>query len=681
MRSDDISTVLSGLGALLWLVAGFLAGRLATAGPERGRRRRARLLLVLLVPAAVPVAVKLTNIGLRLLDGWWFAADGLIVVAPLLAGPLTAVAVHVLPRLWRLARVSGDDTRLDPVAVAEIQLVPFAILLAAYVGHIAQPASPYVGDVVASWLVLVLTGAALWYRQCHRQRTLGTRRSLLRRVWHAAAPVLTALVLLASAFAYLRSGSFPPEQASAAGHHTTDSGGGPVASDAHPTNIATLTGPSGPPDRSFTLVAARRQVRLSGGEVVDGMAFNGRVPGPELRVRRGELVNVRLVNKLPAAGVTIHWHGLDVPNAEDGVAGVTQNAVPPGRSHVYRFRADQVGTFWYHTHQEPFRSLRAGLFGALVVLPATGELPDAQADFTVLANTWAAPGGPRPAFGTSEGLRRRVVRPGTRVRLRLVNTDSHPTDEAQRRAFALSGTSFKVVAIDGTDLNRPTPLRDVRLRVPAGGRYDLSFVMPRSPVRLTDLTNPAGGEVFVPDAAGATNAAAIPRPALDAPAFDPLDYGTDRPTPFDENSVYDRSFEQVVDDGLGFANGRLDFVATINGERFPDVPTMVVSEGDLVKVTVVNLSHNEHPFHLHGHHVLVLSVNGRRSTGSPWWTDTFGVGRGEVVEVAFRAGNPGVWMDHCHNLEHAANGMALHLTYDNVRSPYLVGRRSGNIPE
>ncbi len=67
--------------------------------------------------------------------------------------------------------------------------------------------------------------------------------------------------------------------------------------------------------------------------------------------------------------MTIHWHGVDVPNAEDGVAGVTQNAVLPGESYTYRFRAEQVGTFWYHTHQVSSKEVRRGLFGVIVIEP------------------------------------------------------------------------------------------------------------------------------------------------------------------------------------------------------------------------------------------------------------------------------------------------------------------------
>ena len=87
-------------------------------------------------------------------------------------------------------------------------------------------------------------------------------------------------------------------------------------------------------------------------------------------MRQGDLVEVTLENEDIAQGVTIHWHGIDVPNAEDGVAGVTQDAVLPGERYVYRFRAEQVGTFWYHTHQASSKEVRRGLFGAIVIEPA-----------------------------------------------------------------------------------------------------------------------------------------------------------------------------------------------------------------------------------------------------------------------------------------------------------------------
>jgi FtsP/CotA-like multicopper oxidase with cupredoxin domain len=79
--------------------------------------------------------------------------------------------------------------------------------------------------------------------------------------------------------------------------------------------------------------------------------------------------------------------------------------------------------------------------------------------------------------------------------------------------------------------------------------------------------------------------------------------------------------------------------------------------------------------------VLVLSRNGEPSTGSPWWVDTLNVHSGDTFVVAFRADNPGIWMDHCHNLPHAAAGLTMHLAYIGLTTPFEIGDVSHNTPE
>jgi FtsP/CotA-like multicopper oxidase with cupredoxin domain len=133
---------------------------------------------------------------------------------------------------------------------------------------------------------------------------------------------------------------------------SADYGGGPHA--AHGGNsLDGFQGPrQGKPDFEATLVTRKATVRLRSGKEITAWRFNGRIPGPELRVRQGDLVAVTLVNEDIDSGVSIHWHGVDVPNREDGVSGVTQDALRPGERYTYRFRAEQVGTFWYPTHQD-----------------------------------------------------------------------------------------------------------------------------------------------------------------------------------------------------------------------------------------------------------------------------------------------------------------------------------------
>ncbi len=84
--------------------------------------------------------------------------------------------------------------------------------------------------------------------------------------------------------------------------------------------------------------------------------------------------------------------------------------------------------------------------------------------------------------------------------------------------------------------------------------------------------------------------------------------------------------------------------------------------------------------HLHGHHAVVLSRDGEPATGSPWWVDSLDVENGETMKVAFVADNPGVWMDHCHNLKHAAEGLVAHLMYSGVTVPYRLGDDTATSP-
>jgi FtsP/CotA-like multicopper oxidase with cupredoxin domain len=448
-----------------------------------------------------------------------------------------------------------------------------------------------------------------------------------------------------------------------------DHGGGAESHAHHPApgqgvSVAELHGPrEGEPDARFMLTAKHATIELASGRTVDALTFDGRSPGPELRVTQGDLVEVTLANEDISQGVTIHWHGVDVPNAEDGVAGVTQDAVGPGERYVYRFRAEQVGTFWYHTHQASSKEVRRGLFGALVIEPAVPT--ELDLDRVVIAHTFDG----IPTLDGNNGVDRLDLPAGARARLRLVNSDS------VLRRFALTGVPFQVLALDGTDLNEPGGLEDTVLEVAGGGRVDVAFTAPASPVWLMLVDTDAALALNPPATAVA------PVPTEDLPVFDPADYGEPVPTPFGAESDFDRSFELEIAQKLGFVHGRPGRQWAINGHIFPDVPTFAVEEGDLVEIRVVNDTDSHHPMHLHGHHVLVLEREGLPLSGSPWWSDTLNVAPGEEFRVAFRADNPGLWMDHCHNLSHAADGLTMHVAYAGVTTPFEVGGEHGNEPE
>ena len=161
---------------------------------------------------------------------------------------------------------------------------------------------------------------------------------------------------------------------------------------------------------------------------------------------------------------------------------------------------------------------------------------------------------------------------------------------------------------------------------------------------------------------------------------DLLSYGAPADLGFDPTQA-DRTFDYSIGKRPGFLDGRPGLWWTINGELFPDVPMYMVSEGDVVVFTIENNSDDTHPMHLHGHHAVVLAKDGVAATGSPWWVDSLEVGVGESYEIAFVADNPGLWMDHCHNLSHAAEGLVAHLMYTGVTSSYVVGGDDHNEPE
>ncbi|HKB21133.1 MAG TPA: multicopper oxidase family protein [Gaiellaceae bacterium] len=435
-----------------------------------------------------------------------------------------------------------------------------------------------------------------------------------------------------------------------------DQGGAqPIAH--HHFGVDSLTGPKGKPDYRVTLTAEKAPVRLSSGQEVDAWTFDGSAPGPELRVRKGELVQVTLVNKDIDDGVTIHWHGLDVPNAEDGVAGVTQNAVEPGGRYVYRFRPEQVGTFWYHTHQDASEGVKEGLFGALVV-EAKSQRPGL--DLALPVHTFAG----HTAIGTHDDVARRAVRPGTPVRLRLINTDS-----ASAR-FQLSGMRPAVVAIDGAEIPPARIPAGEPIEIGGGGRYDVAFVMPNG-VASVEIENSKAALVLSPDGTGE------PSEAPSGPVFDPATRG--QPTPLLHGAHFDRTFDLTISKKPGFLDGRPGRHWALNGKLYPRVPMFEVAKGDLVRINLDNDSSSVHPMHLHGHHFDVLTRDGKAV--SPWSTDTLLMLPHERYSVAFRANNPGLWMLHCHNLGHAADGLTMHLMYAGVTTPFRAGKSANNDPE
>ena len=478
------------------------------------------------------------------------------------------------------------------------------------------------------------------------------------------AVVATVAVLAPPALLWQR--SLLPSSMSPTEMGYVDTGGGaamPAGHDHTGLVVSDLTGPANrTPDVRVELVARKERFDLPGVGRVDGYTLNHTSPGPTITVRQGQLLEVTLVNESVRDGATLHWHGLDVPNAEDGVAGVTQNAVRAGQRFVYRFVADDAGTYWYHSHQVSHEQVRDGLFGALVVLP---KAPIAErVDTLAMLHGYDK----RRTVNGRTGEQHVTAPAGASVRVRVVNTDAGPV------RIWVGGTAYRIGAIDGRDVNEPGELRDTALLLTAGGRADLVFTVPASGAARVGLGGGGTSLVVGPDGSQA------PPDTAPGSEVDLLSYGRPAAVPFDPDNP-DRRFGYDIGRRPAFLGGKPGLFWTINGHLFPDVPMFMVMEGDVVRMTIGNHSGQVHPMHLHGHHLLVLSRNGVAATGSPWWTDSLNVADDEKYEVAFLADNPGIWMDHCHNLPHAAQGLVAHLMYMGVTTPYRIGKDDDNRPE
>jgi FtsP/CotA-like multicopper oxidase with cupredoxin domain len=449
------------------------------------------------------------------------------------------------------------------------------------------------------------------------------------------------------------------------GYVDTGDGSAPTGHEHHGgPDVTSLTAdPGRPADVSVTLLAQRERFRLPSGRSVDGYTLNGTSPGPTIRATVGQLVEVRLVNISVPDGVTLHWHGIDVPGAEDGVAGVTQDAVARGAEFTYRFVVDRAGTYWYHSHQLSEEQVGGGLLGAVVVSPASGTPAD-EVDAVALVHHY---GGVLTVNGREGDLRVAAV-PGSRARVRVIAADNGPM------WVWVADAPYRLLAIDGTDVIEPTSVRDAGLLVAAGGRADIEVTMPRdgSAVRVH-----LGGRSGIVLGLTSYDVAPVDRPAA---TLDPLGYGTPAPLGFDPTAP-DRRFHYDIGRRPGFLDGRPGLWWTVNGHGYPDVPMFVVGTGDVVQMRISNDSGALHPMHLHGHHAVVLARDGVRATGSPWWVDSLDVADDETYDIAFVADNPGIWLDHCHNLPHAEEGLVVHLAYEGVTTPFLIGGPAGNEPE
>lgn len=461
--------------------------------------------------------------------------------------------------------------------------------------------------------------------------------------------------------------------------------------------------------KEFTITAQASNLKVSDDVTLPVWTFNNSVPGPQIRVKVGDIVKVKLKNELEEP-VSIHWHGYPVPNNMDGIPGVTQDAVAAGKEFTYEFKATVPGTYWYHSHQDSVYQLDKGLYGTLIV-----EDPNESydRDYTLVLDEWMSSGEMDKSNNeytegmdhsqmdmgdtsnmtemaehdmsmydvytmngkTGDAIDKLTVKKGDKVRIRLVNAGY------MTHTIHLHGHEFKVIASDGQPVISPAVITDQGIAIAPGERYDLEFTSNNPGSWLLeehgkedDVKNMRAvieyeGVSGKPDTSNANE---------ELPIFDLTKYGQQAKT----NFSLDQKFDQEVKLDLNTEMKDGEMVYTINGKVFPDTDPIKVDKWDKVKVTFVNNSKmDDHPMHLHGHFFQVLSKDGKPLKRAPVIKDTLNVKPGEEYVVAFEADNPGDWMFHCHDLHHASAGMVTDVMYDGYKSNYTPDPTVGNKPE
>ena len=406
--------------------------------------------------------------------------------------------------------------------------------------------------------------------------------------------------------------------------------------------------------------------------------INGLAPGPVIQAEQGKELWMRLHNLLPQP-TSLHWHGIRIDNAMDGVAGLTQEPVAQGERFDYRFTAPDAGTYWYHSHNRSWEQVARGLHGALII---TEKIPPkVDQDVVMVLDDWRldeqgqihaesfgaigerAHGGRLGNVMTVNGLPRQdiAVRAGERIRLRLCNV-------ANARVFELRIERHRpyVIALDGQPV-KPFELPKGRIGLGPGQRADLMIDMEGEPgmhaaiaETSSDLRLVAGAFLYH----GSERAREHPLDAPIALPRNPLPTDLDMANAQEEDMVMTggamRFFDKAVYQGKTVDARTLvrkhGMVWALNGiAGRPEKPWFRVKRGRTVKVRMVNDTLWPHAMHFHGHHV--KEIGAKNAEPLPYWRDTVLMNRGDEIEVAFIADNPGKWLMHCHMLEHQLGGM------------------------
>jgi FtsP/CotA-like multicopper oxidase with cupredoxin domain len=425
-----------------------------------------------------------------------------------------------------------------------------------------------------------------------------------------------------------------------------------------------VAGGTPPANKEFTITARTGRAPLlgSGHPETAVWAYGGTVPGPEIRVRQGDRVRISVKNEL-AEETTVHWHGVRVPNAMDGVPHLTQKPIAPGETFVYAFDLPDAGSYWYHPHQRSFEQVGRGLYGPLIV--EERDPVSVDRDVTWMLGDWRLERdaqivddfGGRMEMAMAGRIGNTVtingrppapleVKAGERVRLRLFNA-------ANARIFALVFRNHRplIIAMDG---------QPVEPHAPPNGRVLLGPAM-RLDLMLNMTGEPSSRHV-VRDSFYPTRTYTLSEIVYGREP--PLQREFAPPITLPPNTMPEPALDGAERHEVAFGGGMMGMMPahgiwSINGVSATGhvhEPLLHLELGRTYVLALNNATAWHHPIHLHGHSFRVLARNGE-PTRFREWQDTVFMAPRERVDIAFVADNPGDWMLHCHILEHQEGGM------------------------
>jgi len=397
------------------------------------------------------------------------------------------------------------------------------------------------------------------------------------------------------------------------------------------------------------------------------VAYNGQVPGPLLRMRQGKEHSIEIHN-LSGEPEIVHWHGLFLPPGIDGSMEEGTPMIAPGGAIRYSFKPDPVGFRWFHTHTFAGKNLTRAQFGGLhgFVMIEPRENPGRYDREVFLAlHDWGGhfegndDGFMNPVYGVStingkmlgfgDPLR---VKQGERVLIHLLN--SSPTEV---HWIALPGHGFRIIALDGNDVQQPQTVAMLRLapaeRVSAIVEMKNPGVWILGEVRKHVQT---AGMGIVIEYAGATG-----KPVWIQPAdlvWNYQQFAAVGGTELSDNPA----IPIVLAFDSKFQGHGSEELWRINGKSYPHTDEPVLTAGRRYRLIMKNLSMDDHPMHLHRHTFEV-----RRVDGSPemhgLWKDVVLVRSKSTAEVEFLANHPGRTLFHCHQQDHMDRGFMMVFRY------------------